>query len=78
MTVRSVVLDWQDQTMEIKATSGETHTIPLDTTIHVVMVGYPAREEKTFPARELDPYIMRGYVIEEISFEEGEKEQGDK
>lgn len=72
LTVRSVVLDWQDQTMEIKATSGETHTIPLDTTIHVVMIGFPAKEEKTFTARELDPYIMRGYMIEEISFEQGD------
>jgi hypothetical protein len=71
LIVRSVVIDWQDQTMEIKATSGEAHTIPLDTTITVTMLGHPEREEKTFPAaRELDPFIMRGYIIEEISFDD--------
>jgi hypothetical protein len=56
--------------MDITDTAGEKHTIPLDQSIDVVMVGYPDREQKTMPARELGPYMERGYIIERISFEE--------
>jgi len=55
--------------MDIKDTDGNTHTIPLDKSIDVTMVGYPDREQKTMPARELGPYMSQGYIIERIAFE---------
>ncbi len=69
VSVKSVVIDWQAETLEIKSQAGATHTIALDKDIHVVMVGYPDREEQTFPARNLGRYMSRGYIIEQISFE---------
>jgi len=74
LRVRSIVIDWQDQTMEVTDTEDGKHTLPLDTQITVTMVGYPDREEKTMPAQELGPYMTRGYIIEWIEFEEGERE----
>jgi hypothetical protein len=73
LRVKSTVIDWQDGKMEIKDMEGEKHIIPLDQTIHVTMVGYPKREEKTMLARELGPYMGKGYIIEQIDFEEGGK-----
>ena len=70
LTVKSTVIDWQAQTLEITSTTGNKHTVPLDQSIHVTMVGYPDREQKTMQARELEPYMSRGYIIEQISFEE--------
>lgn len=70
LTVRSTSIDWQDQTMEIVDTSGNKHDIPLDKAIHVTMIGYPKREEKDMLARDLGPYMIKGYMIEQISFEE--------
>jgi hypothetical protein len=49
-----------------------TSRIPLAKAIDVVMVGYPDREQKTMPARELGPYMERGYIIERITFEEAQ------
>jgi hypothetical protein len=69
LTVRSTVIHWQEDTMDIKDTDGNKHTIPLGWSIDVVMVGYPDREQKTMPARELGPYMERGYIIERIAFE---------
>lgn len=69
LQVRSTVIDWIDQTMTIADASGRKHTIPLTTSIYVVMVGYPDREEKTMLARDLGQYMERGYIIEQISFE---------
>jgi hypothetical protein len=68
LIVRSVVIAWPEQTMEITDTAGNKHTIPLGTTIQVTMRGYPDREQKTMLARELNPYMMKGYVIERIDF----------
>ena len=73
LRVKSTVIDWQDQTMEITDTAGIKHTVPLDKSIHVTMVGYPDREEKTMLARDLGPYMSQGYMIEQIDFEEVEK-----
>ncbi len=70
LAVRSTVIDWPDSTLEITDTAGAKYTVPLDKSISVVMVGFPAREEKTMPARELGEYMSRGYIIEHISFEE--------
>ncbi len=70
LAIRSTVIDWPDSTLEITDTAGTKYTVPLDKSIHVVMVGYPDREEKTMPARELGQYMSRGYIIERISFEE--------
>ena len=72
LAVKSTVIDWQDKVVEIMDTSKQKHTIPLDKTITVTMVGHPAREQKTMLARELAPYMERGYIIERIDFEEGE------
>jgi len=69
LTVRSTVIHWSENEMEIKDTDGNKHTIPLDKSIDVTMVGYPDREQKTMPARELGPYMERGYIIERIAFE---------
>lgn len=68
--VRTVMLDWSEQTLEITDTSGNKHTVQADTPIHVTMVGYPDREEKDMPARDLKLYIVKGYIIEQISYEE--------
>jgi hypothetical protein len=64
------VIDWIDKTLEITDTSGGKHTITLDRSITVTMVGHPAREEKTLSARQLGAYISKGYIIEHISYEE--------
>ncbi len=72
LRVKSTVIDWPEQAMTITTTSGEKHTISLETTITVTMLGYPARETKTMHAHDLNPYMMRGYIIEQIAFEEGE------
>jgi hypothetical protein len=69
LTVRSTVIYWQEGEVEITDTGGTKHTVPLDKRIHVVMVGYPDREEKDLLARELEPYMLRGYIIEKISYE---------
>ncbi len=37
--------------MQIRSKAGE-HSIPLDKRIHVIIVGYPDREEKTMQARD--------------------------
>jgi hypothetical protein len=71
LVVSSTVIDWTTSTMTITTTGGEKHTIPLERAITVTMVGYPDREQKTMPARELGPYMSKGYIIEHISFEEG-------
>jgi hypothetical protein len=70
LPVRSSVIDWIEKRLEVTDTSNHKYTVPLDKSIHVVMVGYPDREEKDMLARELAPYMERGYIIEQISFEE--------
>jgi hypothetical protein len=72
LTVKSTVIYWQESTMEITDMSSGKHTIPIDKRITVTMVGYPAREEKTMLARELGPYMSKGYIIEQIEYEEEE------
>jgi hypothetical protein len=69
LTIRSTVIHWPENEMDIKDTEGNKYTIPLDQAIDVTMVGYPDREQKTMPARELGPYMARGYIIERIAFE---------
>jgi hypothetical protein len=68
LQVRSTVIDWQKKIMEITDTTGNKSTVSLDTSIDVVMVGHPKREEKTMLASELGQYMSRGYIIERISF----------
>jgi hypothetical protein len=68
--VKSLVIDWQTKMLEITDTTGSKHTIPLDTMIQVSMIGYPDREEKSMPARGLEAYMSKGYIIERIEFEE--------
>jgi hypothetical protein len=68
--VQSTVIDWTDQTLTITDTAGEKHSVALDTTIHVTMIGYPDREEKTMVARKLGDYMSRGYVILAIEVED--------
>lgn len=70
LLVRSVVIDWPSETMEITTMADNKHTIPLDTTITARMIGFPSEEQKTMTARELGEYIDRGYIILEIDFEE--------
>jgi hypothetical protein len=70
MVVRSAVIDWPDETLTITDTAGNKRTVPLDKPLHVVMVGYPDREEKDLLAHELGAYMSRGYIIEKITFEE--------
>lgn len=69
LTVRSTVITWPDKTLEITDTSNVKHTVSLDKTITVTMVGYPDRETKTMLAHELGDYMSQGYIIEHISFE---------
>lgn len=70
LKVRSTVIDWPDETLEVTDTSDTKYTVPLSKNIEVVMVGFPAREEKTMLARELGQYMSNGYIIEQVSFEE--------
>lgn len=70
LAVSSVVIDWPEETMEITDMNGNKHTISLDTTIHVVMIGFPDKKQETMLARKLGLYIPKGYIIEEISFEQ--------
>jgi hypothetical protein len=68
--VRSVVIAWPERIVEITDTDGGKHTIALDDKIEVTMKGYPERETKTLLARELGPYMLKGYIIEEIEVKE--------
>jgi hypothetical protein len=70
LIVGSTVIDWPEETMTITTAGGEKHTISLERTITVTMVGYPDRETKTMQARSLNPYMMKGYIIERISFDD--------
>jgi hypothetical protein len=70
LTIRSTVIHWPENEMDIKDTEGNKYTIPLDQAIDVVMVGYPDRTQKTMLAGELEPYMVRGWIIEHITFEE--------
>ena len=70
LNVKSTVIDWQKQELEITDTEGLKHALPLRQEITVTMVGYPEREQKNMQARDLGQYMSRGYLIEEISFEE--------
>lgn len=70
LAVKSTAIYWQEGTLEITDTADIKYIIALDKRIHVTMRGYPAREQKTMLARELDPYMRRGYIIEQIDFEE--------
>jgi hypothetical protein len=69
--VKSTVIDWQAETLEITDKDDNSkHTVRLDQTIHVTMVGFPDREEKTMKAHELGDYMSKGYIIEKIIYEE--------
>jgi hypothetical protein len=70
LIVKSAVIHWQEGTLEITDTAGNKYTVPLDYSIDVTMVGYPDKEQKTMLARELGPYMSRGYIIQQIDFEE--------
>ena len=70
ITVQSVVIEWPEQVMRITSIKSEKYTVQLDQPITVTMVGYPDRVTKTMPAADLNPYMMKGYIIEKISFEE--------
>lgn len=70
LLVRSVVIDWPSETMEITTMADNKHTLPLDTAIDVHMIGFPSEEQKTMTARELGDYISLGYVILQIEYEE--------
>jgi hypothetical protein len=70
VTVKSVVLDFPTETLEIKDISGTKYVVPFDKQITVTMTGYPAQETKTMQAHELDPYMSSGYIIEQIEFED--------
>lgn len=69
LLVRSVVIDWPAETMEITTMADNKHTIPLDTTIDVHMIGFPSEEQKTMLAGELGDYMSQGYIILQIDFE---------
>lgn len=71
--VKSVVINWPEKTMDITATDGNKHTLPLGKSIHVVMVGYPDRKEETMLALSLAGYMSQGYIIEQVSFEESDE-----
>jgi hypothetical protein len=70
LSVKSTVIDWRAQTMEVTDTDGRKHTIPLSQEVTATMIGYPERVQKTMWAGHLDEFITKGYIIEEISFEE--------
>lgn len=70
LIVRSVVIDWPSETMEITTMADNKHTIPLDTTINVRMIGFQSEEQQSMTARELGQYMSQGYVILRIDFEE--------
>lgn len=70
LLVRSVVIDWPAETMEITTMADNKHTIPLDATITAHMVGFPSEEQKTMMARELGEYMSQGYIILQIDYEE--------
>lgn len=70
ISVKSTVIDWQAQTLEITAKDGAKHTLPLTKVITVTMVGYPDRKESTMDAAYLGQFMSGGYIIEQISFEE--------
>ena len=70
LTVRSVVIDWSSDTMEVTTMADNKHTISLDTTIDVHMIGFPSERQQTMSARELGDYMSHGYVILQIDFKE--------
>ena len=44
--------------------------VPLNHPIYVSMIGHPPPEEQDLIARELEGYILKGYFIMDITFEE--------
>ncbi len=73
LKVQSTAIDWQRRELEVRTKGGEKHVIPLHKTIGVAMIGYPEKEQKTMLASELGPYMSRGYVIEQVTFEDDQK-----
>jgi hypothetical protein len=69
LQVRSTVIDWPAETLEITDKNGVKHVVSLDTPIHVVMIGFPNQEEQDILARKLGYYMQRGYIIMRISYE---------
>lgn len=74
VAVKSTSIDWVAGTLTITDIVGGKHVLPLDREIHVTMVGYPAREHRSMQAAVLGKYMERGYIIEQIEFEEGGQE----
>lgn len=70
LSVKSVVIDYTDKTLEIVDVKGEKHTLPFSKEIEVTMVGYPSREIKTMSAKTLGMYMKNGYIIERIKYDE--------
>ena len=70
LAVGSVVIYWPESELVITDTSGQKHTLPLDQSIRVTMIGHPAEEQKNMIARELGDYIDRAYIILQIEYEE--------
>lgn len=71
--VKSTVIDWPDRQLTITDKDGKKYILSLEHRITVTMVGYPDRQEKTMLAGELGPYMSKGYIIEQIVFEEEAK-----
>lgn len=68
-------MDWQTKTMEITDIEGGSHALPLDKKITVSMINLEDRRiEETMRALSLAAYMSRGYIIEQISFEESTSE----
>ncbi|HET8840802.1 MAG TPA: hypothetical protein VFN35_05010 [Ktedonobacteraceae bacterium] len=68
--VKSTVIYWLEKRVEVTSLSGEKRNLALDKDIQVTMVGHPNREQKSMQAQDLDSYLTRGYIIEQIDFEE--------
>ena len=76
LQVKSTVIDWQTEKLEITEMNGEKHVVPFDTPIHVTMIGFPKEEEQDMLARKLGYYMQLGYIIMRISFTAAPEEGG--
>jgi hypothetical protein len=70
LIVKSAVIMWPEQMLEVTDTTSLKHVLPLSSQITVTMVGHPEREEKTMMASSLAYYMRKGFIIEKIRFEE--------
>jgi len=71
LPIRSTVYDYPEKTLEITDTDNIKYFVAHDKQIEVIMIDLSdKRVTKTIQARQLAPFMSKGYIIERIKYEE--------